>query len=135
MADEFFVSAMVRSRADTRAIIFADFSGVSAMCVLARFRRAVSLSLTFCLVTSCALLWGQSRRGGGSTGAPRVVQDPGARYGLDSGATPISSTNGVTHHAEDEGKLEFRSQAILVQVPTVVTDRSGQHVAGLTKDD
>jgi VWFA-related protein len=38
-------------------------------------------------------------------------------------------------HAEQEGKLVFKSQTVLVQVPVVITDKSGTHVHGLTKDD
>ena len=38
-------------------------------------------------------------------------------------------------HAEQEGKLVFKSQTVLVQVPVVVTDKSGAHIHGLTKDD
>ena len=40
-----------------------------------------------------------------------------------------------SHSANDEGKLEFRTQATLVQVPVVVTDKAGSHIHGLTKDD
>jgi VWFA-related protein len=35
----------------------------------------------------------------------------------------------------DEGKIEFRTQTTLVQVPIVVTDKAGNHLHGLTKDD
>jgi VWFA-related protein len=34
-----------------------------------------------------------------------------------------------------EDRLVFKSQTVLVQVPTVVTDKSGNHVHNLTKDD
>jgi VWFA-related protein len=37
--------------------------------------------------------------------------------------------------ASDEGKLEFRTETILVQVPVVITDKSGNHIHGLTKDN
>ena len=37
--------------------------------------------------------------------------------------------------AEDEGKIKFRSETTLIQVPVVVTDKNGNHVRGLTKDD
>lgn len=37
--------------------------------------------------------------------------------------------------AEDEGKIEFHTQSILVQVPIVVTDKSGNHIHGLTKEE
>jgi VWFA-related protein len=37
--------------------------------------------------------------------------------------------------ANDEGKIEFRTQSILVQVPVVVTDKSGNHIHGLAKTD
>jgi VWFA-related protein len=39
------------------------------------------------------------------------------------------------HSADDEGKLEFRTETIFVQVPIIVTDKSGNHVHGLTKED
>jgi VWFA-related protein len=41
----------------------------------------------------------------------------------------------VYHHADDEARVEFRSETVLVQVPAVVTDKAGQHVHSLTKDD
>jgi len=34
-----------------------------------------------------------------------------------------------------EGKITFRSQTILIQVPVVVTDKKGNHIHGLAKDD
>lgn len=37
--------------------------------------------------------------------------------------------------AADEGKITFRTQSILVQVPVIVTDKSGNHIHGLTKDE
>ena len=37
--------------------------------------------------------------------------------------------------ANDEGKIEFRTETILVQVPIVVTDKSGNHIHGLTKEN
>ncbi len=37
--------------------------------------------------------------------------------------------------AEDEGTVEFRTQTTLIQVPVVVTDKNGNHIRGLTKDD
>ncbi len=40
-----------------------------------------------------------------------------------------------SHSASDEPKVEFRSQTVLVQVPVVVTDKSGNHLHGLAKED
>ncbi len=37
--------------------------------------------------------------------------------------------------ANDEGKIEFRTETILVQVPIVVTDKAGNHLHALTKED
>lgn len=37
--------------------------------------------------------------------------------------------------ASDEGKLKFRTETILIQVPVVVTDKKGDHLRGLTKED
>jgi len=39
------------------------------------------------------------------------------------------------HRADEEGTLKFKSETVLVQVPAVVTDKSGNHVHNLTKDD
>jgi len=36
--------------------------------------------------------------------------------------------------ASDEPKVEFRSQTVLIQVPVVVTDKSGNHLHGLDKE-
>jgi VWFA-related protein len=46
------------------------------------------------------------------------------------GDSPMPSV----HHAEEEGRLEFKSQTVLVQVPVVVTDKAGAHVHGLGRD-
>lgn len=59
--------------------------------------------------------------------------------GSASGATGMQPTSApppdVGHNA-DEGKLlQFKSQTTLVQVPVVVTNKSGNHVHGLTKAD
>jgi VWFA-related protein len=37
--------------------------------------------------------------------------------------------------AEDEGKVKYRSETTLIQVPVVITDKSGNHVHGLMKDN
>jgi VWFA-related protein len=38
-------------------------------------------------------------------------------------------------YAEDEEKVKFRSETVLVQVPVIVTDKKGAHLHSLTKDD
>lgn len=40
-----------------------------------------------------------------------------------------------TPGANDEGRLVFKSQTVLIQVPAVVTDKAGNHVHNLTKND
>ena len=37
--------------------------------------------------------------------------------------------------AEDEGRVTFRSQTILIEVPVVVTDKNGNHIHGLSQSD
>jgi VWFA-related protein len=41
----------------------------------------------------------------------------------------------TTFSAENEPRVNFKSQATLVQVPVVVTDKHGVHVRGLTRED
>jgi VWFA-related protein len=59
--------------------------------------------------------------------------------GSASGATgmqPMSAPPPDTGHGADQGKLlQFKSETTLVQVPVVVTDKSGNHIHGLTKAD
>jgi VWFA-related protein len=45
----------------------------------------------------------------------------------------IDSAN--SHRADEEGALRFKSETVLVQVPAVVTDKSGNHVHNLSKND
>jgi hypothetical protein len=46
-----------------------------------------------------------------------------------------TSLDAAAHTADQEKKLVFKTQTLLVQVPVVVTDRSGTHVKGLEKGD
>src|ERR1700761_1759202 len=57
-----------------------------------------------------------------------------------SGATGLQpasgpDTEGVSKHTEQQKSLQFRSQTTIVQVPVVVTDKTGNHIHGLTKAD
>lgn len=105
-----------------------------------RFHLSMSLLVLAVIFGICA--WAQ--RGGGSPpSAPRstgathsAVVDPGAAYGV-TGPGMLSSGKDAssTHRADQEPKVEFSSTTILVQVPTVVTDKSGAHVHNLRKED
>lgn len=43
--------------------------------------------------------------------------------------------SGATKRAGDEAKVEFKSESVLVQVPVVIADKSGNHVLNLKKED
>ena len=94
-------------------------------------------SSRLCFVLSPLLLFSTlalAQRAGGSGGGSSA--GPGLPASWDSVAH--SNTFGeVTkpRTASDEGKVEFRSETNLIQVPVVVTDKQGNHVHGLTKDD
>ncbi len=96
-------------------------------------RNRALLVLTLLLSTA---LYSQAHGGGGghssgpapSAGStPNANRAPGRMSGIDT-PTPLLSAN-------DEGKIEFRTQSTLVQVPVIVTDKRGNHVHGLTKND
>jgi hypothetical protein len=100
------------------------------------FTRRGLLLLTILLLAS-TLAFSQGHGGGGggtkSSGAPATGSQP---YYTPPVRTGSSFSNVVAPHtAGEEGKIEFRTQTILVQVPVVVTDKSGNHIHGLTKDD
>jgi VWFA-related protein len=73
---------------------------------------------------------------------PSLAQRGGSRGGSTSHSTqvdPLATSPGVPYapnvsHAKDEGRVEFHSETVLVEVPTVVTDKSGAHVHGLTRE-
>jgi VWFA-related protein len=69
--------------------------------------------------------------GGGVRNAP-------ARTNTAPAGTPHSAVTGSApspQHAEQESDVEFRSETVLIQVPAVVTEKSGAHVHNLTRDD
>jgi len=92
--------------------------------------------LAFALFTLALSLlsWGQTRSGGHGPGTPsssgRPPFSPPPRNSNSSfpGSVPLTMAN-------DEGKIEFRTETILVQVPIVVTDKSGNHIHGLTREN
>ncbi|HXC41952.1 MAG TPA: VWA domain-containing protein [Candidatus Dormibacteraeota bacterium] len=94
------------------------------------FSRCLVLAFSYLLLFS-VLAWTQT----GDISSPAT---PGAG---DPSLVPLSDTNVSvrtaavpTNTADQEGKIKFRTQTILIQVPTVVTDKSGNHVHGLTKE-
>jgi VWFA-related protein len=54
-----------------------------------------------------------------------------------SAAPPVTipDTTQTLSEQSREGRLVFKSQTVLIQVPAVITDKAGNHVHGLTKDD
>jgi VWFA-related protein len=74
--------------------------------------------------------------GGGGTSGSHVDAATNARNAAVLGTGDNSNLN-VLHpaSANDEPRVEFRSQTVLIQVPVVVTDKSGKHLHGLNKED
>jgi len=81
------------------------------------------------LIATCAVAQRGSGRGTGT--APGG--NPSVPYSGPYSSTPASIAAGA--HADDEKKVEFRSETVLVQVPTVVTDKAGNHIHALKKED
>lgn len=91
-------------------------------------RRPPFFVLGIFLLTTCSVS-AQTRGGSGRIpNTPSLNRSSGSSSSSVPGGVPLSS-------AENEGKIEFRTQTILVQVPVVVTDKGGNHIHGLTKDD
>jgi VWFA-related protein len=69
------------------------------------------------------------------------ISSPGAPGKSDPNLVPFSNTNvGVTaptsnKTADQQGKITFRTQTVLIQVPMVVTDKFKNHIRGLTKEN
>jgi len=89
------------------------------------------------LVFVSAMALAQGRGGGGSRGGVNnvgVQPATNARNAAVMGTGNVLDTSVRPTSAADEAKVEFRTQTILIQVPVVVTDKSGNHVHGLTKE-
>jgi len=108
--------------------------------MLRRKIRFHSLLLALFFASFSVSAWAQKPGGGGSSsGRSTSTVNRGPITGANLAPNPVSglalSSPGHIPHAEDEAKIEFRSQTILVQVPAVVTDKSGKHIRGLTKEN
>jgi VWFA-related protein len=95
------------------------------------------LPLLVLILCISSLTLGQTRGGGGSRGTGSYVNPA---TDARNAAVLLKGDNGdlsIVHlsSASDEAKVEFRSQTILIQVPVVVTDKSGNHLHGLNKED
>jgi VWFA-related protein len=96
-------------------------------------------TLTFLFSTLLAFSlssWAQRVGGAGAggpvagTGHSSTNNSSAANSNASFGASEVSALT-----ADQEGKIKFHTQSILVQVPIVVTDKSGNHIHGLTKED
>jgi VWFA-related protein len=90
-------------------------------------------SLFLCLLAFSVSALAQ--RAGTNPGAPGGSISPNtnssvARSNASFGPGEVSAPT-----ADREGKVKFHLQSILIQVPIVVTDKAGNHIHGLTKDD
>jgi VWFA-related protein len=92
-----------------------------------RRRFALTLFLLLTLLVTCALA---QRGGGGGRGSSTTAP----AYVGPQPSTPSSSVVSAAH-ADDEKKIDFRSQTVLVQVPTIVVDKAGNHIHDLKKED
>jgi VWFA-related protein len=97
------------------------------------FTRHLLLPLLLVLLSVSA----PAQRGGGGGGrssAPSSAQ-PNYNAGTNEPGTSTPDVSSITETTADkEGKIEYRSETILIQVPVIVTDKSGNHIHGLSKD-
>ena len=101
--------------------------------------RAVAgkVGLIAVLVASLASLSAAQRGGGGRPApAPRAPIAPAVRQPQNN-VSPFSTGDnaGPNFAKSDSRPLKFSASVQMVLVPAVVTDKSGRHVTGLTKDD
>jgi VWFA-related protein len=89
--------------------------------------------LAFCLTFPFAPAHAQ--RNGGGRGVRNPVNP--ATNAKNAAVFGTGDTSTIVHlsSADNESRVEFRSQTVLIQVPVVVTDKSGNHLHGLTKED
>jgi hypothetical protein len=62
------------------------------------------------------------------------AQSPEARINAPGGNPRDLPQSPNVHHVGEAGRAAFRTQTILIQVPVVVTDKSGNHIHSLSKE-
>ena len=92
------------------------------------------LFLSLVLLITCPGLCQRTAGGTRAPSGPRTTPDIGVRYGTVPTAPPPSSGYVPGRSADEEAKVEFTSESVMVEVPVVVTDKTGQHLHGLTKE-
>lgn len=109
---------------------------------MARYRCFPWVLILALIFTSSLVVAQHGGGGGGGTGSGGGSHGGTTSTGTSSnnnlnangaGSTPDSLSSLPT--ADQEGKLEFHTETILIQVPVVVSDKNGKHLHGLTKDD
>jgi hypothetical protein len=91
--------------------------------------QRLPLLILISLVSS--FVFGQTRGGSGPRGVDPATNARNAAV-LGTRQQPLHRPSAS---ASDEPKVEFHSQTVLTQVPVVVTDKSGNHLHGLNKED
>jgi len=97
------------------------------------FTRCFATVLASLVLFSASML--AQTHGGGGGHAPTTSTAPAHTNTPTPGSSSSFPGSVPIVTANDEGKIEFRTETILIQVPIVVTDKSGNHLHGLTKDD
>src|SRR5271165_5028017 len=99
--------------------------------------RRLPLLFVFFILLASPVASAQTRGGGSrsSSGGSYVNPATNARNAAVLGTG--NDLEAVVHpnSVNDEPKVEFRSQTVLIQVPVVITDKSGNHLHGLSKED
>ncbi len=100
-------------------------------------RPTPSLPLMLTIFCSVAALTSNAMAQGRGSSGPRYVNPANdARNAAVLGkGNNIDTLIVHPNSAEDEARVEFRTQSIFVQVPVVVAERSGKHLHGLNKGD
>ena len=93
--------------------------------------RVLASTILACL--SLAPVCAIAQRGGGGVG--HVAPPSSVPLPSNVDPRPTFMTGTTTARAENEGRVEFRSDVVLVQFPVIVTDKSGQHIHNLKKED
>ncbi len=90
----------------------------------------VASTFILCILAVCA----QAQRRD-SAPSPPPPQNGAANAGVNKPPESAFPTGHLTARAEGEGPVLFKSETVLIQIPVVVVDKSGNHVTNLKKED
>ena len=102
---------------------------------MSRFSLCALVSTLLICAPICAFAQHGGGGGGRGTSGSTPVAHGSTGSAVNNAPEPSFVPASTAVRAEDEARVEFKSEVVLVQFPVVVVDKSGKHIPNLKKED